>query len=280
MPIPGPLILGASGEIGRSLARIWAATVPEAGPGLWQHRPGVRPLSEVPTLCWDILTEAPPALPAGLSGIVVLAGVTSGDAAALGLNTRLAEAGLALARAHGIPRVLLASSQAVYGAHPGPAREDSPCAPLNAYGAAKLAMERALAGAPEVTALRIGNYAGSGALFRAARQGPVMLDQFPDGRSPRRSYIGPVSFARVLAALLAHPGPLPPVLNVALPGAVEMAALLEAATLPFTFRPAPAAALAEAVMDVTALQTLLPLPAAAAGPLMAELSIQLSISHG
>ena len=42
MPIPGPLILGASGEIGRALARIWAATVPEAGPGLWQHRPGTR----------------------------------------------------------------------------------------------------------------------------------------------------------------------------------------------------------------------------------------------
>lgn len=270
MSASGPLILGASGEIGRSLARVWRLAVPEAGPGLWQHRPGATPPPDVPSLSWDILAEPAPALPARLSGVVVLAGVTSGDAAGLALNTRLAEAGLALARANGISRVLLASSQAVYGAHPGAAHEDSPCAPLNAYGAAKLAMEQALAGAPEVTALRIGNYAGSGALFRAARQGPVVLDQFPDGRSPRRGYIGPVSLARVLAALLAAPGPLPPVLNVALPGAVEMAALLEAATLPFTFRPAPAAALAEAVMDVTALQALLPLPAAAAGPLMAE----------
>ena len=282
MPAIGPLILGASGEIGRSLARVWAMAAPGAGPGLWQHRPGAVAPPDVPSLCWNILTEAPPALPAGLSGIVVLAGVTSGDAAALALNTRLAEAGLALARAHGIGRVLLASSQAVYGAHPGPARENSLCAPLSAYGAAKLAMEQALAGAPEVTALRIGNYAGSGALFHAARKGPVSLDQFPDGRSPLRSYIGPVSLARVLAALLAHPGALaqvlppvllpvlPPALNVALPGGVDMAALLQAAALPFTLRPAPATALAEAVMDVTALQALVPLPAAAAAPLMAE----------
>ena len=110
MSATGPLILGASGEIGRSLARVWAMTVPEAGPGLWQHRPGATAPPDVPTSSWDILTEAPPALPAGLSGIVVLAGVTSGDAAALALNTRLAEAALALARAHGIARVLLASS--------------------------------------------------------------------------------------------------------------------------------------------------------------------------
>lgn len=271
----GPLVLGASGEIGRSLARVWAMTVPEAGPGLWQHRPGAAAppvflAPDVPSLSWDILAEAPPALPAGLSGIVVLAGVTSGDAAALALNTSLAEAALALARSHGITRVLLASSQAVYGAHPGPAQENSLCAPLSAYGAAKLAMEQALAGAPEVTALRIGNYAGSGALFRAARQGPVVLDQFSDGRSPLRSYIGPLSLARVLAALLAAPGPLPPVLNVALPGGVEMAALLEAAALPFTFNPAPATALAEAVMDVTQLEGVLPLPLATASGLVAE----------
>ncbi|MBL8561125.1 MAG: NAD-dependent epimerase/dehydratase family protein [Gemmobacter sp.] len=270
MSATGPLILGASGEIGRSLARVWAMAAPGAGPGLWQHRPGTATPPDVPTLSWNILAEAPPALPAGLSGIVVLAGVTAGDTAALALNTRLAETALALARAHGIARVLLASSQAVYGAHPGPAQENSPCAPLSAYGAAKLAMEQAMAGAPEVTALRIGNYAGSGALFRAARQGPVSLDQFPDGRSPVRSYIGPVSLARVLAALLAHPGPLPPVLNVALPGGVEMAALLEAAALPFTLRPAPATALPEAVMDVTRLEGVLPLPPATAAGLIAE----------
>ncbi|HRK42059.1 MAG TPA: NAD-dependent epimerase/dehydratase family protein [Gemmobacter sp.] len=270
MPMIGPLVLGASGEIGRSLARVWAMVAPGAGPGLWQHRPGAATPPDVPSSSWDILAEAPPALPAGLSGIVVLAGVTAGDAAALALNTRLAEAALALARAHGIGRVLLASSQAVYGAHSGPARENSLCAPLNAYGAAKLAMEQALAGAPEVTALRIGNYAGSGALFHAARKGPVSLDQFPDGRSPLRSYIGPISLARVLAALLAAPGPLPPVLNVALPGGVDMAALLQAAALPFTFRPAPATALPEAVMDVTALQGLLTMPFAAADTLVAE----------
>ena len=270
MSATGPLILGASGEIGRSLARVWAMTVPEAGPGLWQHRPGATAPVSVPTLGWDILAEAPPALPAGLSGIVVLAGVTSGDAAALALNTRLAEAALALARAHGIARVLLASSQAVYGAHPGPVQENSLCAPLSAYGAAKLAMEQALAHAPEVTALRIGNYAGSGALFRAARQGPVSLDQFPDGRSPLRSYIGPVSLARVLAALLSAPGALPPVLNVALPGGVEMAALLHAAALPFTLRPAPETACAEMVLDVTQLCALRNQPPATASALILE----------
>ena len=136
--------------------------------------------------------------------------------------------------------------------------------------AAKLAMEQALTHAPEVTALRIGNYAGSGALFHAARQGPVSLDQFPDGRSPLRSYIGPVSLARVLAALLAAPGALPPVLNVALPGGVEMAALLHAAALPFTLRPAPETACAEMVLDVTQLCALRNQPPATASALILE----------
>ena len=74
----------------------------------------------------------------------------------------------------------------------------------------------------------------------------------------------------MLAALLAHPGTLPPVLNVALPGGVEMAALLQAAALPFTFRPAPSTALPEAVMDVTRLGKVLPLATATAALLIRE----------
>ena len=263
----GPLVLGGTGDMGRALRRCWPSGAPQ---GLWQQRPG-RPAPHPPGLEWDILNAPPPArLPAGLSGLLVLAGVTSGDATALARNTDLALAGVDLAQRAGLGRVLVASSQAVYGAVPGAAAEHTPCRPVNPYGAAKLAMEQALQGRPGVTILRIGNLAGSGALFRQAALGPVMLDRFADGQSPRRSYIGPAELARVILALLAHPDPLPPVLNVALPGAVAMSALLEAAGVGYAWQPAPPAALPEALLDVSLLRRHLDLPAADPARLVAE----------
>ena len=51
---------------------------------------------------------------------------------------------------------------------------------------------------------------------------------------------------------------LPPVLNVAQPGVVEMGALLQAAGKPFAARAAPAAAIPEVALDAARLQALLP----------------------
>lgn len=186
-------------------------------------------------------------------------------------------------------RVVLASSAAVYGNQPGLLREEGPpqhppmntslqatmpstmpttgpttvptCAPVSPYGLAKREMEhQALAlghqlGVP-VTALRIGNIAGLDAILGGWRPG-FCLDQFADGRSPRRSYIGPLTLARLLAALVAQKH-LPPLLNLAQPGPLEMAALLRAARYPFCWQPAPEGAIAEVSLDLSRLRGILP----------------------
>ncbi|WP_172982787.1 NAD-dependent epimerase/dehydratase family protein [Roseovarius bejariae] len=265
----GPLILGATGKVGRALAKVW----PD-GAGLWQHRPGTaRPvIAGYPgqALEWDILGSAPPPLPRGISGMVVLAGVTDGDDTALERNTDLALAAVEAAKTAGIERVLVASTQAVYGTDSARVNEATPCKPTAPYGRAKRAMEIALSGLPGVTCLRLGNVAGCDSLFRAAQNGPVTLDRFPDGHGPRRSYIGPETLAHVLTRLLDPALTLPPILNVASPGLVGMDAILHAAQVPFETRAAPAHALKTLEMDVSKLLGLVPLPQVSAQSLVGE----------
>ncbi len=269
--IQGPLILGASGKVGQALARLWPKT---AGPGLWQYRPGTS--DDVikgfpgPSVEWDILSAPPPALPRGLSGVIVLAGVTRGDDDALRLNTDLALAGVEAARNAGIARVLVTSTQAVYGSERDTVEETTPCNPTTPYGKAKLAMERALADVPGVTCLRLGNVAGADTLFGAAARGPVTLDWFADGRSPQRSYIGPETLAHVLHRLLDPALTLPPVLNVANPGLVGMDEILVAAGIDHAARAAPATALPQLELDAARLCELVPLPRAKAHDLVAQ----------
>lgn len=150
-------------------------------------------------------------------------------------NVTLALAAVRAGAKAGVP-VLLSSSAAVYGNQTGVLDETCPLAPLNAYGQAKARMEReaqALAqnlGA-RVTSLRIGNIAGVDAILGGWRAG-FALDRFADGATPRRSYIGAVTLARVLGDLArcsVGGRDLPDVLNVAAPGMIEMGALLDAA---------------------------------------------------
>ncbi|WP_156505709.1 NAD-dependent epimerase/dehydratase family protein, partial [Sulfitobacter sp. HI0054] len=195
----------------------------------------------------------------GARAIISLAGVTPAHAgacdAALEDNATLALAALKLAETAGVPRLLVASSAAVYGAEGGPLQEDLSCAPLSDYGRQKLAMEKAVqeaSGETAVTALRIGNVAGADAILGGWRPG-MQIDRFPDGRTPSRSYIGPVTLARVLHALC-HVEHLPPILNIAAPGAVEMGALLDAAGLAWEPKPAPASAIPEVRLDTKALE--------------------------
>ena len=158
-----------------------------------------------------------------------------------------------LAAAPAQARLLFASSAAVYGAARGLLTETTQPAPLSDYGRAKLEMEALLADVPQACALRIGNVAGADAILGGWAPG-FRLDRFADHRTPRRSYIGPLSLARVLADLITHSGPLPPVLNVAAPGVVEMGALLDAAGLDWTPRPAPETALPEVALCTRALE--------------------------
>ena len=267
----GPLILGATGQVGQALARVWPQ---QSGSGIWQHRPGADPallsLCPGPTLEWDLLSGSAPSLPQGISGMVVLAGVMGGDETALARNREIALAAVAAARAADIPRILVASSQAVYGTEKTRVSEADSCHPIAPYGRAKWQMERALAGQPGVTCLRLGNVVGADNLFRTAGQRAITLDKFPDGQNPRRSYIGPVSLAQVLVGLLDPALDLPAVLNVASPGLVSMGALMQAAGVPFEQQLAPLTALPELELDVSQLLGLVPLAPATPEALIAE----------
>lgn len=265
----GPLILGATGRTGRALRHLaQGGAWPEGRQASWHGRRA--------GWAWD-MRATPPPLPRPVRGMIVLAGVTSGDAQSLAANADLARAALRLAAREGIGPVLLMSSAAVYGRREGTSAEDV-ASPAGAYGMAKLEMEQAVAAecralgarAPRACCLRVANVAGCDQLFDAMAAGEVTLDRFADGRGPRRAYVGPLSLARAFTALLAAPE-LPPVLNLAQPGEVGMEELLEAAGARWHWRPAPQSALPAMRLDTRSLAALIaPLPAARAADLVAQ----------
>lgn len=257
MHFPRVLVLGATGRVGGILRKAWPESGPDEGP-LWQSR---GPAPGPGWVSFDPLADPAAAARAarGAAAILCLAGVVPARAAAgadMDDNTALALAAVRAGAETGAA-VLLASSAAVYGDSRDVLTEATPLVPVSDYGRAKADMEaRALAlGAARgvaVTSLRIGNVAGADAILGGWRPG-FALDRFADGRTPRRSYIGPATLARVLGDLVAAAG-LPPVLNLAAPGTVEMGALLDAAGLDWTPRAAPAAAIPEVRLDVCALE--------------------------
>ena len=245
--MPPVVVVGATGRIGRVLRAVWG---PKAA--VWQAR------RDVPGhVLWDPLTARCPIALRG-SVVICLAGVTRGDA--LGLNTDLALAVMRAADDGGAARVLVASSAAVYPPSDRDMAEGDAPDPQSPYGRAKAAMEAAVLAAPGParSVLRIGNVVGADALIGGARPGvPVVLDPVPgvDG-GPLRSWIGPVTLARVLRELCGIRD-LPPVLNVAQPGPLRMAALLEAAGIPWRYGPARPGVVGRATMDVTSISGLL-----------------------
>ena len=271
------LVVGGTGRVGGLLARAWALT--GHGGLVWQRRGG-----DGAGPRFDPLAE-PAAFAAAAEGaqmILNLAGRVGGTARDDADHAALALAALEAARTAGVAQVLLASSAAVYGPADC-AAEDAPLAPVTPYGRAKAQMEDAAGrwaavhrGGPGVTCLRIANVAGADALLGAAPgPGPQMLDVFPDGTGPRRSYLGPLALAGILSRLAGHVragGILPEVLNVALDGAVAMAALLDADGRAWAPRPAPRAAVPLVRLDVTRLCAVTgPLPPADAGSIVADL---------
>ncbi|MCG7630318.1 NAD-dependent epimerase/dehydratase family protein [Epibacterium sp. MM17-32] len=268
-----PLVLGATGRIGRVLRYRWGVEA-----ALWQTRhrqPGAQwrlcdPLGQP-----DVLVSTAQAA----GQILCLAGSVPGRGGDLADNTRLAEAAVRAGAAAGV-RVVLVSSSAVYGAGQGPLTEETPLTPANPYGVAKAEMEaRACALATElgveVAVLRIGNIAGFDAILGGWRPG-FRLDRFTDGRTPRRSYIGVLTLADVIAAVLDVPD-LPGVLNIAQPGLIEMGALLQAAGRDFATVPAPPSAIPEVALDLSRLSGFLAprmsLPGADPARMVAEMAL-------
>jgi len=263
---PDILVTGASGRVGRLLVAAWA----QSGARVALQRRGAGALTAtLPELRWSPLEGDAPLRDWVQSygtprAMLVLAGATPGTGRDLGLNRPLADACLSAANAAGIGRVLVASSSAVYGGgRAQPWREGDALTPTTPYGRAKAATEDACnpwrARGLEVCCLRIGNVAGADALLLNADKPPLIIDQFADGSGPVRSYIGPVSMARVMLALARLPGPLPHTLNVAAPAPVAMADLANAAGLDWRWRPAPPTAVAHFTLDCRALSGLVPL---------------------
>lgn len=244
--------MGATGRVGRILRRAWQLAPPEGLCLRYQARCAAR--AQAGDLVWDPLAGGVP--DAQFDSVISLLGVVPRPGANLPLNTALGLACVQAARSMGAQRVLLASSQVVYGTgRAQPYREGDLPAPETPYGTAKLRMERACA-AEGVTSLRIGNVAGADALLEnVARGQPMRLHRFGDGGGPGRSYIGPKDLARVLADLL-NAKELPQQLNVAAPMPVAMQALLEAGGTPFEWVAAPAGAVQSISVDCSALAAL------------------------
>lgn len=234
----GPLVLGATGRVGRALRAsgvmsdaIWQSRTPQDG-----------------YLTWDILNATAPDVTC--SGIIMLAGGVADTEA----YVPLAHAACDLGQALGVP-VLIASSQAAELQN-------------SVYGRAKRGMEQAVADRARTCCLRIGNVAGTDALFRAMTAGPVQLDEVSAGQGPRRALIGPVTLAHVLLRLLETD--LPPILNLAQPGMIDMADMLRAAGVDWSWNAAPKDVLATLDLDVSALTALVDVPKADAATLVAE----------
>ncbi len=261
---PRWVMLGASGRVGRMLMRAWRNDPPQDMQIVpqFRDRPG-----HPDSLDWAPLAGAGPLRrwvgeKGAIAGMFLFAGVTPRSHGALTDNAALAEAALAAAQAVGIPRVIVASSAAVYGtAKPADWCETDDPAPEGGYGQAKLATEETCrawrARGLDVCCLRIGNVAGADAALLnvagACAEQPIRLHRFADGQGPVRSYIGVASLAQVLESLACHDAPLPPVLNVAAPVPVAMESLLRAANAPFRFVPAPHDAVARVTLDCTRL---------------------------
>ncbi len=255
----GPLILGASGQVGQMFYRLWARGDLDFGaPPVWQVRRHVSDLKQ--TLYWDILGEPIPAIRP--SAVICLAGGPGTDR-----NAEIAE--VALAAAQGAP-LLYASTQAVYGVQKGVMSETTSCAPNGDYGRQKLAAEEVLANHSNATALRIGNVVGADSLSRSITQGPVALDQFPDGRGPRRMMIGPKSLGQALSDLLLRDRIAEPVLNLAQPGLVAMADMLDAARAEWHWQPAPKTAIPALELELTAVRRYIDIPSASPDQLLSE----------
>lgn len=263
------VFLGSSGRIGRLIKPVWPKTRHADLNVTWQFRSP----SEIPEdgFHWSDLND-PSALMkhveqlGSVYGAFVFVGVTpnGGNSADVPMsgNIDLALTAIESCAKAGLKRLIIASSSAVYGAGSGCAfREGDLPSPVNAYGAAKLDMEKICGEAAsrlgvEVCFLRIGNVAGADSLLgRFMADGdPLTLDIFPDGDGPRRSYIGPVGLAHVLVKLALSKDALPTVMNIGASTPVAMNALLDAADLAWAKRDVPSNPLQDIVLDCSLLE--------------------------
>lgn len=210
------MVLGGSGRVGRLMA---GALRERATQWHWQGR---KAAAGIEWVC-DPLSAGVQNLADGLraraaTSVLVLWGVVPGeDGGDPELNVTLAKAALDAAQIAGVPHVFLASSIAVYGAslaNDEPVTEASPALASSGYGGAKLRMEQMAAdfcqangvASPGITILRLANVLGADQLSRTIQSGArVVLDQFPDGSGPKRSYLAPSTLCQAIRGIAKMP---------------------------------------------------------------------------
>ena len=273
------MLIGSSGRVGQMVGAAWRVSNQPWRNAPFQTRAGDTVFS-ASQLVWDMNNGAGPLLRwiesyGQLSSLVVLAGTTPATGLDMDTNIHIATQYLDAALAASVPRVLLASSSAVYGPGDGaPLSETAACVPVNAYGISKRKMEQVAepykdAGL-DVCCMRIGNVAGADAMLlnaaSATSKKPIRIDRFSNGKGPLRSYIGPNTLGDCLGQLATYTGSLPFLLNVAAPVPVHMECLAEAASLPWAYRAAPPAAMQNISLDCRALCHLVDFPKHATEP--------------
>jgi UDP-glucose 4-epimerase len=264
---PRLLLMGASGRIGRSVRKSWDSQIQPVCDVVYQYRSqfGVEdlfwdPMSGVDLLLQHIESHGK------FNAMVVLSGTIVVTEDTLEYNSRLAEACLSAAHAAQIPKILIASSSSVYGAWGAEAFSESDnLKPLSMYGLSKVKMERICETwsniGLEICCLRIGNVTGADALLSQWQhcdlKNPLLLDRFPNGKGPQRSYIGPNRLADAIIGLALYEKRLPAAINLASSPPVYMEDLANMANLPWTWKEASTNAHQYITLDLTLLNSIL-----------------------
>lgn len=263
------LVVGATGRVGALVLPFWQAS---SLPILLQHRKRETTLPVTQRILWDpsvsnsvlknwiAQNETP-------NCMVIFSGVVPGSEQDLFLNSEIALSYIRAAEELSIPKVLLASTSAVYGNYlDRPFSEQDETRPVTAYGKSKLEMERACISYQnskkmEITILRIGNVAGADALLTnviAQPQRKIFIHQDVNGSTPLRSYIGPETLAYVIAKLANFDRKLPRILNIGAPSPVEMKSLADAASVTWCAKHPEDSASQIITLDTTLLWRLIP----------------------
>ncbi|MEL6409249.1 MAG: SDR family oxidoreductase [Pseudomonadota bacterium] len=249
------LITGSGGRLGTLLQAAFHRDGSDVDVVFQSSKPGM----DVQWRVGDPLFKLPKT-----DAVLALWGVTRGDDEALAHNSQLAFLSDEVAEATGAHRVFHCSTAAIYG--PGQEMfEDRPPAPINAYGAAKLEMERHIRGFVESegkshTVLRLANIVGADSLAPSlTSDDPVTLHKFADGKGPLRSYLAASDLLRITYALMQNPPSSHlEVLNLAAPHPVEMEALARAAGKQIIWQDAPETAVQEVSLNTQRLSNMVP----------------------